>query len=138
MKQNKRNLYWVGPRLSDIKGIEYLFKGAVTIFGENIHDSNFYSNPFCNLFPIRINHNDNKYDEAIGSHFEKEFETIIERDKNASFLWYKVSPSAQCSDEGSVYFNESSLEELLSDKLRSCLKTTNTCRKTLVINCLIA
>lgn len=121
MKQNKIDLYWVGPRLSDIKGIEHLFKGAVTIFGEKMQNPDFYSNSFCNSFPIQINHNDNKYDEAIGSHFEKEFETIIERDNNASFLWYKVTPSSHCSDEvkrRSVYFNENSLDELLSDKLK--------------------
>lgn len=124
----RNNLYWVGPRLSDIRGLEYLFKGAVIIFGDKLNGDDFYSNAFCNSFDIRINHNDNKYNNYIGNHFEKEFDIIIKRDVNASFLWYKGTPSLNCSEEvrkRSVYFNSNYLDQLLSDKLKCRLLISN-------------
>ena len=46
------NLYWIGPRQSDIEDIKELFVGSVTIYGEN-HNGNL---SYCSNNK-RINHN---------------------------------------------------------------------------------
>ncbi len=127
-KKTAYNIYWIGPRLSDIQGLEYLFKGAIVIFGEKYDNIDFYCNPFSCSFDIRINHNDNKYDDYIDNHFAKEFETIIKNDPHAQFLWYRGLPFPDCGEDikrRSICYNPSLLIDLLSDKLRSRLLFSN-------------
>ena len=46
-------IYWVGPRESDIAGIESLFSGSITIYGSNAGNNISY----CKTNIDRINHN---------------------------------------------------------------------------------
>lgn len=47
------NLFWVGPRESDINHIEPLFQGSITLFG----DGNGTNRAYCTEEDFRINHN---------------------------------------------------------------------------------
>lgn len=127
-KKTTDNKYWVGPRLSDILYVKDLFKGAIVIFGEKYDNPDFYCNPFSESYEKRINHNEHTHDEAINNHFHKEFETIIKKDFNAKFLWYRGTPFHESSDEikkRSICVNSSSLVNLFADKLRSRLLISN-------------
>lgn len=114
------NLYWVGPRLSDILGIEHLFKGAITIFGDkkNILSK---SRVYCNIKQIRVNHNDSS-DKLINLFFIQELSKIIREDPFAKFLWYRGSVLPGCNDSvitNSICQNSALLTGFLSDKLRT-------------------
>ena len=51
------NLYWVGPRQSDIDDTGALFRGSITIFGDNKKKNN---TSYCDNLK-RINHNKNYF-----------------------------------------------------------------------------
>src|ERR1035437_496410 len=115
-----KNLYWDGPRLSDILGIEHLFQGAITIFGDkkNILSK---SRVYCNIKQIRVNHNDSS-DKLINLFFIQELSKIIREDPFAKFLWYRGSVLPGCNDSvitNSICQNSALLTGFLSDKLRT-------------------
>lgn len=123
-----KNIYWIGPRLSDIMGIEHIFKGAIVLFGNNSINENFYCNPLCSSIKKRIDHNNNKYNEIIGCYLKKEIKNILRHDKHAYFLWYNVTPNSLYDNtimERSLCFNNQSLINLLTDKLRCRLLMSN-------------
>ena len=124
---NSKNIYWVGPRLSDIKDVESIFKGAVTVFGEKRVD-NFYNNSFCSFYKKRINHNNNIYSKEIRSHFNNELSKIIKEDNESYFLWYRGRPFSnmrQAILDRSICYNSSAIINILSDKLRCRLLMAN-------------
>ena len=75
------NLYWVGPRQSDIDGIEDFFKGSITIFGDNLQGNISY----CALHK-RINHNIKNSDCDI--FFIQALTDICQKDSDARFIFY--------------------------------------------------
>jgi predicted ATP-grasp superfamily ATP-dependent carboligase len=116
------NLYWIGPRLSDLLRIDHLFTGAITIFGDR-QNSLKYSRSFCNLTQKRINHN-NLSNKEIDDFIIKELSSIVKKDKQANFLWYRGCAISQCSEDiisRSICQNSSLLINFLSDKLRTRL-----------------
>ncbi|MCM1222840.1 MAG: ATP-grasp domain-containing protein [Lachnospiraceae bacterium] len=113
----KEHLYWVGARLSDIRGIESMFKGAVVIYGENIDTEEFYCRPLCAVCR-RVDHNDMTND-LIGKYYITEPEAILHRDPEARFLWYRGRPkqgNSSAVKARSVCYNSPLLCERLSDK----------------------
>ena len=75
------NIYWVGPRQSDIEDISELFVGSITIYG----DGNCRNISYCKD-NSRINHNtDNSSCEMF---FHNTLESILQQDKQAKFLFY--------------------------------------------------
>ena len=75
------NLYWVGTRQSDIFDTGCVFKGSVTIFGDNKGGNISY----CSNGK-RINHNIE--DKECDSFFINTLETILESDTEARFMFY--------------------------------------------------
>lgn len=75
------NVYWVGVRQSDIEDTGDLFKGSVTIFGNNQNGNISYCNE-----NKRINHNiENKECDLF---FEKVLKSLCEKDDSVRFMFY--------------------------------------------------
>lgn len=108
------NIYWVGPRQSDIEDITGLFTGSVTIYGDNNNGNISYCNE-----NKRINHNtDNSSCEIF---FQTTLERILQQDKNAKFLFYNQRHAYRYGKaviENSICVNNNQLLELLNDKSR--------------------
>ncbi len=75
------NLYWVGPRQSDIEGIGNLFKGSITIFGDNSQGNISY----CTKNK-RINHNVRNSECDV--FFIQTLTDICRNDTDARFIFY--------------------------------------------------
>ena len=82
--KGQKNLYWVGPRKSDISHVKDIeFVGSITIFGDG-KDNNF---AYClNKGQSRVNHN--VPDKAEDQFFYDTIVNIICRDKDARFYFY--------------------------------------------------
>lgn len=108
------NIYWVGPRQSDIEDITGLFAGSITIYGDN----NGRNISYCKD-NSRINHNnDNSSCEIF---FQKTLESILQQDKQAKFLFYNQKHAYRYGEavlKNSICVNDNHLLELLDDKAR--------------------
>lgn len=108
-------IYWVGPRESDIEGIESMFIGSLTIYGSNKGNNIAY----CRTNIDRINHN--KHDAACDTFFKAELEKLILKDNTVKFLFYNPSLAYEYSEEifsHSICSNNHELLEQLHDKIR--------------------
>ena len=108
------NIYWIGPRQSDIEDIEELFVGSVTIYGENKNGNIAY----CNNNK-RINHNidNSSCDNFVQSTLEK----ILQQDKCAKFLFYDQKHAFRYGEKilkNSICVNSNHMLELLNNKAR--------------------
>ena len=85
-----KEIYWIGPRQSDICDIAYLFKGSITIYGDNKNGNVSY----CDA-TNRINHNleNESYNKFVYKHLKK----LIADNPNVSFLFYNQE-DAYCYD----------------------------------------
>lgn len=110
-----KNIYWVGPRQSDIEDINFRFAGSVTIYGNN-QDGNI---AFCKTNKERINHNiDN---EACNLFFKNTLTEICKRDTFAQFLFYNFSYAYKFDltiQKNVIGLNSFELLDGLSDKIR--------------------
>lgn len=110
-----KNIYWVGPRESDIDDIESIFVGSVTIFGSNKGNNISY----CNSNTDRINHNErNLYCDNF---FKTQLENLISKDNSIRFLFYNSSLAYEYGDVirmHSICINKYELLEQLTDKTR--------------------
>lgn len=108
------NIYWVGPRQSDIEDITELFAGSITIYGDN----NCGNISYCKD-NSRINHNtDNSLCEMF---FYTTLKNILQQDKQAKFLFYNQKHAYKYGEpvlDNSICLNDSHLLELLNDKAR--------------------
>ena len=108
------NIYWIGPRQSDIEDIEKLFVGSITIYGNNQNGNIAY----CSNNK-RINHNiDNSLCEIF---FETTLKKILQQDKHAKFLFYNQEHAYRYGKdvlENSICVNSNYILELLNDKAR--------------------
>lgn len=86
------DLYWVGPRRSDIYGIEHEFAGAVVIMGEEDEKSpTFHS--LESTQKIRINHNDDANYFKVAEYYDRCLTKILSTSKReVRFLWYSRFP----------------------------------------------
>lgn len=108
------NIYWIGPRQSDINDIECLFKGSITIYGDNTKGNIAY----CNSIN-RINHNLNN--EHCNNFIFKQLKKILKKDTNASFLFYNQEHAYHYGDDitkRSLGINNQYLLESLSNKAK--------------------
>lgn len=109
------NIYWVGPRQSDIDDTGNLFKGSVTIFGDNKNGNIAY----CTK-QNRINHNMVNIDCDL--FFIRTLETLCRQDDSVRFIFYKPIAAYQYGDlikEHTLCLNPYALLDMLSDKGRS-------------------
>lgn len=108
------NIYWIGPRQSDIEDIEELFAGSITIYGKNQNGNIAY----CSNTK-RINHNvDNLLCDKF---FQTTLEKILQQDKYAKFLFYNQCIAYKYGKnilENSICINSNHILELLNDKAR--------------------
>lgn len=109
------DIYWVGPRQSDIANINFLFKGSVTIFGDNM-DGNI---AYCHNNIERINHNIPNDD--CDNFFIKTLTMLCKKNNNISFLFYNPLSAYDYGDEiiqHTICLNNKFLLENLSDKVK--------------------
>lgn len=110
-----KNIYWVGPRESDIDEIESIFAGSITIFGSN--EGNNIS--YCHSNADRINHNERNID--CDNFFRTQLENLISKDNSIRFLFYNPSLAYEYGNivkTHSVCINKYELLEQLTDKTR--------------------
>ena len=82
-----KNIYWVGPRLSDIMKIKNIFKGAIVFFGTNTNSQiDVYS--LEENENIRINHNNFANNKLINKFLKKTLIEILSKDNDAYFMFY--------------------------------------------------
>ena len=109
------NIYWVGPRQSDIDDSGFEFAGTITIYGDNTNGNISY----CQTAHNRINHNiDNA---SCNLFFQNTLEEICHTVYNCRFLFYNFSYAYQFSDEiqkRTIGLNSLQLLDMLSDKIR--------------------
>lgn len=109
------NIYWVGPRESDIDEIKSIFAGSITIFGSNKGNNISY----CQCNADRINHN--KSNVRCDNFFKTELERLILRDDSVRFLFYNPALAYEYGNLvklHSVCTNNFELLVKLNDKTR--------------------
>ena len=106
-------LFWVGPRESDIWGLDSLFSGSITLYGSDTGGNCSY----CGTHGLRINHN---VDHPASSAFilERQME-LIRQYPDCQFMSYNPNythgaPEAVASH--SICLNRKSLLEMLDNK----------------------
>lgn len=122
------NLYWIGPRESDIKYTNGIYKGSVTLFGDN----SFGNKSFSHEHKKRMNHNIPS--KAQGDFLCEEMLNIIGRDSNALFMFYNPGTAFFFKKEiasRTICLNDECILDTLNDKIRSrlwfskCVPTLN-------------
>lgn len=110
-----RKLYWVGPRESDIDGLNDFFDGSITIYGSNQGNNK----SFCQSNTSRINHNE--YNVDCNAFMQLEIKKLIHMDESVSFLFYNAALAYDLGQEvvsHSLCMNSPILLEQLNDKAR--------------------
>jgi hypothetical protein len=114
----KSFLYWVGARESDIVHTNDIYAGSITLFGSNKNENIAFSSKY----KVRTNHN--LYNKDHIEFYESEVLKIINRDKNAFFMFYNpyLAYLMDTRIQGkTVCLNDRSLLNLLRDKICSRL-----------------
>lgn len=109
------NVYWVGVRQSDIEDTGDLFKGSITIFGNNQNGNIAYCNE-----NKRINHN--IVNKECDLFFEKALESLCEKDDSVRFMFYNPELAYQYDEhikQHTICLNSYQLLTALSNKQRS-------------------
>lgn len=111
-----KNIYWIGPRESDIDTIKEHFSGSITIYGSNCNGNN----SFCKRKNIRINHNMHCPD--VDEFLRSEIQNIIKHNTNAQFLFYDQSYAFKLGNDllfRTIGLKSKSIFDTLTDKLRT-------------------
>ena len=117
------NIYWIGPRESDIDGLETMFKGSITIYGSGLN----HNIAFCKNNNGRINHNERN--EECDIFFKTVLKKIIMEDSSAKFLFYNPSLAHEYGSEilaHSICSNDYELLTQLNNKVRCRTLLQNT------------
>ena len=106
-------LFWVGPRESDIFGLNSLFSGSITLYGSDTGGNCSY----CGTHGLRINHN---VDHPASSAFilERQLE-LIRQYPDCHFMSYNPNYTHGAPDvvvSRSICLNRKSLLETLDNK----------------------
>lgn len=108
-----KKLFWIGPRESDIQGLESIFSGSITLYGSGKGDNISY----CSCHDIRINHN---IDHPDSSAFILEQQlSCIRQDPDCRFMSYNPNYTYGAPEEvvsRTICLNPASLLELLNNK----------------------
>jgi len=114
----KTSLYWIGVRESDIAHTNNMYTGSVTLFGSN-RGKNIAFSLRCK---VRTNHN--LYNKKHFEFYESEILKIINKDKNALFMFYNPYLAYLLDNriqEKTICLNDRTLLNLLRDKAYSRL-----------------
>ena len=115
---SNKNLYWVGPRLSDIQGTENLFDGAIVFFG-NESKSNITIYSLEEKENIRINHNNFTNSILIKNFLIKTIKDILIKNKDAYFMFYcDIYVDVEEYIQEKILCNNKVILNLLSDKFK--------------------
>lgn len=109
------SIYWVGPRQSDIEGIQDRFVGSITVYGDNTNGNTAY----CKTYNCRINHNIDSFD--CNRFFQYKLGEICRIDPDAKFLFYNFSYAYQFNEnikKHIIGLNSFEILDKLSDKIR--------------------
>ena len=109
-----KEIYWVGPRQSDIIDIEPFLSGSVTIYGNNENGNIAYCNE-----ANRINHNIENSD--CDNFFKYVLEEISEKKPHVQFLFYNFAYAYKYGEKvikHTIGLNKKDLLDTLSDKIR--------------------
>lgn len=109
------DLYWNGPRESDIEYTGDLFSGSCTFFGSN----NGNNSAFCSINEIRINHN--IYNTEAADFIQNWQLELIKKKPDCRFMsynpnWVYAAPSVIV--ERTVCLNEGKLMSYLDNKIQ--------------------
>lgn len=107
------NLFWVGPRESDICGLEAMFSGSITLYGSDARGNSSY----CGSYGTRINHN---VDHPASSAFilDRQLE-LIRQYPDCKFMSYNPNYSHDAPEaviSRTICLNPRELLETLNDK----------------------
>lgn len=106
-------LFWIGPRESDILGLESIYSGSITLYGSNSGDNISY----CAHHGVRINHNiDHPDSSAFILHQQL---TLIQQYPNCKFMYYNPNYVHGVPDailNRTICLNPNDLLETLNDK----------------------
>lgn len=123
------NIYWIGPRQSDIDNTNFKFAGSITIYGSNINGNTAY----CSIANKRINHNVDNDD--CNRFFSEKLKEICHNDPKSQFLFYNFSYAYEFDDEIQKHvigLNPYNIIDMLADKIRcSILIVSGECSFTL-------
>jgi len=88
MNNEANNIYWVGPRESDIDVIHNLLAGSITIFGSNQNANRSFSN--FEYHKTRVDHNniDLSTDDNPDAFLRNTIIATISKDDKARFVFY--------------------------------------------------
>lgn len=107
-------LFWIGPRESDILGLESIYSGAVTFYGKN--SGNYIS--YCAQNNIRINHN---VDHPDSSDFILDQQLkLIQRYPECKFMYYNPNYAYGAPDtiiDRTICLNSECFMKTLNDKM---------------------
>lgn len=109
------NIYWIGPRQSDIDDTNFKFAGSITIYGSNINGNTAY----CSIANKRINHNVDNDD--CNRFFSEKLKEICHNDPKSQFLFYNFSYAYEFDDEIQKHvigLNPYNIIDMLADKIR--------------------
>lgn len=116
------SIYWIGPRQSDIEGMQDFFKGSITIYGNNENGNIAY----CKTHDCRINHNMDSINCNL--FFQDKLEEICKQKPDVKFLFYNFSYAYQFREEirrHVIALNQFEILDKLSDKIRCRMFLTN-------------
>lgn len=107
-------LYWIGPRQSDIDYTNHLFEGSVTIFGDGKNGNIAFSQQYN-----RINHN--IANELCDDFIKNQLVNLIKKNPDIKFLFYNPEQAfryGEVVEAHSIGNNEMWLLESLSNKAK--------------------
>ena len=107
-------LYWIGPRQSDIDYTNHLFKGSITIFGDGKNGNTAFSQQYN-----RINHN--IANELCDNFIKNQLVNLIKKNPDIKFLFYNPEQAfryGEVVEAHSIGNNDMWLLESLSNKAK--------------------
>lgn len=116
-------LFWIGPRESDIGGLESLYSGSITFYGSNSGNNISY----CAYHNIRINHN---VDHPDSSEFIlKQQLKLLQKYQDCQFMYYNPNYVYGAPDsviKRTICLNSEHFMKILNDKkeFRAFAQTT--------------
>lgn len=115
-------IFWIGPRESDIEGVEHLYKGSITIFGSNeLNNTSYHKKDIS-----RLNHN--MYDEGVNNFLKIETTKIIHNEPNAYFMFYNPNVAFSLGNsiiKKTICLNDYEILNFLRSKINSRLVYSN-------------
>lgn len=107
------NIYWIGPRESDIFFTNNIFTGSITIFGSNKAGNWSY----CSDNTTRINHN--SYNKSVDEYILSKEIQLIQEDVDCRLMFYNpniINNLPEDMRSKCIYINDLNLMQVLNRK----------------------